>query len=182
MKKNEALLYIFIWTLSLLSFFTIVALYQPSFYYNIYKYFLILQERFWLASLYSFLAILTFLLCLFLTVYLIFFRRRDMAEINNSEMGRIDLSMRAIENIALNSARIAQVGIKSAFANAHLNKDKRLTIILECSLYSDVEVPNQMKRIQDRIKKDIEKYTSLPVASIKINIKDIETIGAKVER
>ncbi len=181
MKKNEMSFYILLWTVFLLSFFCLIALYHPVFFYDIYRSFRAVQEEVWKMGLYSLVTMIFFVGSLLCLLFFLFFKKH-VTEINKSEIGKIDLSMKAVENIALNSARTAQAGIKSATATAGMAKDRRLLIKLDCDLYSDVEIPNQMRRIQERIKKDIEKYTGLAVSEVKVNIRDVETIGAKVER
>ena len=90
--------------------------------------------------------------------------------------------MDAIESIALNSAKSAQVGIKSAKAHVSSGKDESIRIHLVAVLYSNVEVPAMMSKVQDRIKKDLERYTGIPVESVSVKVSRVEPIVAKVER
>ena len=53
---------------------------------------------------------------------------------------------------------------------------------LNTVLYSDVEVPAMMAKVQDRIKKDIERYTGIPVARVQVRVSRVEPVSARVER
>ena len=48
--------------------------------------------------------------------------------------------------------------------------------------YSDVELPLMMSRLQERVKKDIEKYTGIEVADVQVKVNRVEAIAARVER
>ncbi|MBP8988929.1 MAG: alkaline shock response membrane anchor protein AmaP [Clostridia bacterium] len=128
---------------------------------------------FWLAVL---------ILCLSGLVYSILSGRLRRSRVRTSEIGTIDIGVDAIESIALNSARTAQCGIKSAKAKVAPAKGDKITILLNAVLYSDVEVPVMMAKVQDRIKKDVERYTGIPVAKVIIRVSRVEPVAARVER
>ncbi len=108
--------------------------------------------------------------------------RLNRTRIRSNEIGFIDIGVDAIESIALNSARSAQCGIKTAKARVAPFKGDKITIQLITILYSDVEVPAMMAKVQDRIKKDVERYTGIPVAQVQIKVSRVEAVAARVER
>ena len=108
--------------------------------------------------------------------------RLSKTRIRQTDIGFVDIGVDAIESIALNSAKSAQVGIKSAKAHVSSGKDDSIRILLVTVLYSNVEVPAMMSKVQDRIKKDIERYTGINVESVSIKVSRVEPVVAKVER
>lgn len=108
--------------------------------------------------------------------------RLSKTRIRQTDIGSVDIGVDAIESIALNSAKSAQVGIKSAKAHVSSGKDDAIRIHLNAVLYSNVEVPAMMAKVQDRIKKDIERYTGISVESVSVKVSRVEPIVAKVER
>ena len=82
----------------------------------------------------------------------------------------------------MNSAKSAQVGIKAARARVLSAKNNAIRVYMSAVLYSNVEVPSTMGKIQERIKKDIERYTGITVASVSIKVSRVEPVVAKVER
>lgn len=108
--------------------------------------------------------------------------RLSKTRIRQTDIGFVDIGVDAIESIALNSAKSAQVGIKSAKAHVSSGKDESIKIHLVAVLYSNVEVPAMMSKVQDRIKKDIERYTGIPVESVSVKVSRVEPVVAKVER
>ena len=127
------------------------------------------------------------LLCVLLSAiwsvsFVIMSGRLSKTRIRQSEIGSVDIGVDAIESIALNSAKSAQVGIKSAKAFVSSAKDDSIKVYLSAVLYSNVEIPAMMAKVQDRIKKDIERYTGISVESVSIKVSRVEHIVAKVER
>ena len=108
--------------------------------------------------------------------------RLSKTRIRQTDIGTVDIGVDAIESIALNSAKSAQVGIKSAKAHVSSAKNGEIKVYLVVVLYSNVEVPAMMAKVQDRIKKDIERYTGISVQTVSIKVSRIEPIVAKVER
>lgn len=108
--------------------------------------------------------------------------RLNRSPLKQNDIGQIDISGLALESVALNSARAAQVGIKTAKARVYSAKEGRLKIVLAVVLYSDIEIPSQMHKIQERVKKDVERYTGLTVEQVLISVTQVELVGARVER
>jgi len=131
--------------------------------------------------------LLSILLCIIISSiwavsYSILSGRLSKTRIRQTDIGFVDIGVDAIESIALNSAKSAQVGIKSAKAHVASGKDESIRIHLVAVLYSNVEVPAMMSKVQDRIKKDIERYTGIPVESVSVKVSRVEPVVAKVER
>jgi uncharacterized alkaline shock family protein YloU len=108
--------------------------------------------------------------------------RLRRTRIRTNEIGEIDIGVDAIESIALNSAKTAQCGIKTAKARVAPFKGDKIVIHLSTVLYSDVEVPAMMAKVQERIKKDVERYTGISVAQVLIRVTHVEPVAARVER
>jgi len=130
---------------------------------------------------------LAFLLCvigsaIWAISYTVLSGRLSKTRIRQTDIGAVDIGVDAIESIALNSAKSAQVGIKSAKAHVSSGKEESIRIYLNAVLYSNVEVPAMMAKVQDRIKKDIERYTGISVESVDVRVSRVEPVVAKVER
>ena len=121
-------------------------------------------------------------ICLAAMVYGIMSGRLNKTRIRSTDIGSIDIGVDAIESIALNAARSAQCGIKSAKARVAPFKGDKLRIMLTTVLYSDVEVPAMMSKVQDRIKKDIERYTGIQVGQVQVRVSRVEAVSARIER
>lgn len=128
------------------------------------------------------LLILLILFCAAVFVYSIFGARMRKSRSKNTDVGVIDIGVGALENIALNAAKAAQAGIKTAKARVYAAPEEQIMIELSVVLYSDVEIPLQMAKIQDRVKKDVEKYTGIGVWQVKVKVTRVELIGTRVER
>jgi uncharacterized alkaline shock family protein YloU len=121
-------------------------------------------------------------LCIIAMSYGIMSGRLRRTRIRSTDIGNIDIGVDAIESIALNSAKSAQCGIKSAKARVAPFKGDKISVLLNTVLYSDVEVPVMMAKVQDRIKKDIERYTGIPVARVVVQVSRVEPVAARIER
>jgi len=108
--------------------------------------------------------------------------RLSRTRIRQTDIGSVDIGVDAMESIALNSAKSAQVGIKSAKAHVSSAKNGAIRIHLIAVLYSNVEIPAMMAKVQERIKKDIERYTGITVESVSVKVGRVEPVVAKVER
>ena len=108
--------------------------------------------------------------------------RLRRTRIRTNEIGHIEIGVEAIENIALNAAKISQSGVKSAKARVAPSKGGKLFIRMIIQAYSDVEIPVMMSRVQERIKKDVEKYTGIEVANVEVRVSRVEAVAPRVER
>ncbi len=124
-------------------------------------------------------------LFLFSMVILVYGLQRGRCEkrgIGRKEVEFIDIGVNGMENIALNTAKTAQCGIKTAKARVCSAKEGKIRGELTAVTFSDIEIPAMMAKVQDRIKKDIERYTGIPVYKVTIKVSRVEAISTKVER
>lgn len=128
------------------------------------------------------LAIFLFLFSMTILVYGIQSGRLHKTRIRRNDIGFIDIGVDAIENIALNTAKTSQCGIKTAKARVFSAKDGKIRVELTAVIFSDVEIPAMMAKVQERIRKDIERYTGIPVLKVTIKVSRVEAISTKVER
>jgi uncharacterized alkaline shock family protein YloU len=123
-----------------------------------------------------------FLFSLAILVYGMQSGRMHKTRVRNNDIGSIDIGVDAIENIVLNTAKTAQCGIKTAKARVYSSRDGKIRAELSAVIYSDVEIPAMMAKVQDKVKKDIERYTGIPVSKVIVKVSHVENISAKVER
>ncbi len=126
-------------------------------------------------------AVFLFLSSIVILVYGLQSGRMHKTRVRSNEIGVIDIGVDAIENIALNTAKTAQCGIKAAKARVFSAKEGKIRVELTAVIFSDVEIPAMMAKVQDRIKKDIERYTGIPVYKVTIRVSRVEAISTKVE-
>ena len=133
---------------------------------------------------YIYLAVLLVLLisCVVTVTYCLMNGRLSKTRIRQTDIGHVEIGVDAIESIALNSAKSAQVGIKTARARVSSAKNNSIRVYLNAVLYSNVEVPSTMGKVQERIKKDIERYTGITVQNVSVKVSRVEPVVAKVER
>ncbi len=134
-------------------------------------------------SRYVYLAVL---LLFFLTSIISITNQISMGRLNRTrlkktDIGSVDIGADAIESIALNSAKSAQVGIKSAKCHVAPGKNGAIKLSLNCILYSNVEIPSSMSKVQEKVKKDIERYTGIIVDEVFVKVSRVEAATAKVE-
>ena len=102
--------------------------------------------------------------------------------IRKNDIGAVDIDGAAIESIALNSAKTAQVGIKSAKVHVGSGKNSSLRVLVNAVLYSNVEIPASMAKVQEKVKKDIERYTGISVETVTVKVSKVEPVVAKVDK
>ena len=127
-------------------------------------------------------AILLFLGSLISLSYSIMSGRLRKARVRSTDIGDIDIGVDAIESIALNAAKAAQSGIRTAKARVLPFKGGRISVRLSAMVYPDVELAPMMSRVQERVKKDVERYTGIEVGNVEIKINRVEAINVRVER
>lgn len=124
---------------------------------------------------------LIFLICVWKLVNLILSGRLRKTRVSEGQLGMIDIGVDAIESIALNAAQTAQAGVKAAKAHIAPFKNGKLSVRLSVMAYSNVELPAMMAKVQERVKKDIERYTGIQVAEVIIKVSRVDTIAARVD-
>ena len=107
--------------------------------------------------------------------------RLNRTRLRKNDIGTVDIGPDAIESIALNAAKSAQVGIKSARCRVAPAKHQALRVTLSTELYSNVEIPASMAKVQEKVKKDIERYTGIAVDQVIVKVAKVEQAQAKVE-
>jgi len=112
---------------------------------------------------------------------IITYGRLNRTRLRKTDIGTVDIGADAIESIALNSAKSAQVGIKSARCHVIPAKNGAISITLSCVLYSNVEIPASMAKVQEKVKKDIERYTGIIVENVSVKVSRVEEAVAKIE-
>lgn len=128
---------------------------------------------------------LILLLMLVVSVYIFLYARENgrMSKqlVQATELGKINIDVMAIEAIALNACKSAQAGIKAAKAKAFCDKNRNLTLTLDCTVFAEVDIPTYMLKIQERVKKDVERYTGLSVKTVVVRVNKVEVAGAKLD-
>lgn len=133
---------------------------------------------------YIYLVILLLLLvsAIWAITYCITSGRLTKTRIRQTDIGTVDIGADAIESIALNSAKSAQVGIKNARVHVSPSKGGAIKVSISASLYSNVEIPSSMSKVQEKVKKDIERYTGIVVETVLVKVSKVEPIVAKVDK
>ena len=103
------------------------------------------------------------------------------ARVRESTLGSVDIGVDAIESIALNAAKGSQSGVRSAKARVAPFKGDKLAVTMIVSCYSDVELPTMMSRVQERVKKDIERYTGIEVGEVHVRVSRVDAITARID-
>ncbi|MCI6604231.1 MAG: alkaline shock response membrane anchor protein AmaP [Clostridiales bacterium] len=107
--------------------------------------------------------------------------RLRRARVRESTLGSVDIGVDAIESIALNAAKGSQSGVRSAKARVAPFKGDKLAVTMIVSCYSDVELPTMMSRVQERVKKDIERYTGIEVGEVHVRVSRVDAITARID-
>ena len=107
--------------------------------------------------------------------------RLNRTRLRKNDIGTVDIGPDAIESIALNAAKSAQVGIKSARCHVAPAKNQSLKVTVSCELYSNVEIPSSMAKVQEKVKKDIERFTGIAVEQVIVRVAKVEQAQTRVE-
>jgi uncharacterized alkaline shock family protein YloU len=107
--------------------------------------------------------------------------RLNRTRLRKNDIGTVDIGPDAIESIALNAAKAAQVGIKSARCRVAPAKNQSLKVTVSCELYSNVEIPASMAKVQEKVKKDIERFTGIAVEQVVVRVTKVEQAQTRVE-
>lgn len=132
---------------------------------------------------YAYVAVLCLVLisCVASIVCVISAGRAYRTKLRKTDIGSVDIGADALESIARNAAMSAQAGIKSVKARVTSGKNGSINVGISATLYSNVEIPSSMSKVQERIKKDIERYTGIIVEEVKVKVKQVEPAAARVE-
>ncbi len=127
-------------------------------------------------------SIILFIVALVALLLTIMTGRLHKARVRSSNLGDVDIGVDAIESIALNAANNAQAGVKSVKARVAPKDGDNIMVSLNITSYPDVEIPAMMTKVQERVKKDVERYTGIQVAEVPIKVSQVETVSARIER
>lgn len=108
--------------------------------------------------------------------------RLHKARVRSTNLGNIDIGVDAIESIALNAAKSAQSGVKTVKARVSPKEGEKISVSLDITTYSDVEIPAMMNKVQERVKKDIERYTGIEVVEVPIKVAQVDAVSARIDR
>ncbi|MBP5312709.1 MAG: alkaline shock response membrane anchor protein AmaP [Clostridia bacterium] len=89
--------------------------------------------------------------------------------------GTVNISAASIENIALAMSKRFQ-GVKDAKAKALFNKNE-LSISIKLQAYTDVNLPELCKGIQERVKESVESSTDIKVNNVTVNVENVSQQG-----
>lgn len=131
--------------------------------------------------IYLIILLILFVSCVLSVSMVVTSGRVYKTKLRKTEIGSVDIGADALESIALNSAKAAQAGIKNAKARVSAAKNGAVKVNISATLYSNVEIPSSMSKVQDKIKKDIERYTGIVVESVFVKVSKVEAVVAKVE-
>ena len=92
-----------------------------------------------------------------------------------NDAGTVNISANSIENIALAMSKRFQ-GVKDAKAKAIFRKNE-LSISIKLQAYTDVNLPELCKGIQERVRESIESSTEIKVGSITVNVENVSQQG-----
>ena len=127
-------------------------------------------------------AILLFIAGMAALILTIMSGRLHKARVSTSSLGVIDIGVDAIESIALNAAKTAQSGVKTVKAHVAPKDGDNINVSLSLTTYPDVEIPAMMKRVQERVKKDVEKSTGIEVVEVPIKVAQVDAVSARIAR
>ena len=65
--------------------------------------------------------------------------------------------------------------------NETVAKNGAIKVNINAVLYSNTEIPTSMSKVQERVKKDIERYTGIIVENVFVKVSRVEPVVAKVE-
>ena len=132
---------------------------------------------------YVYAAVLSLVLASCVTgIYLVIsMGRAYRTKLRKTDIGSVDIGADALESIARNSAMSAQAGIKTVKARVMSAKNGSINVNIRATLYSNVEIPSSMSKVQEKIKKDIERFTGIIVEEVEVKVTRVEQAAARVE-
>lgn len=180
-RRTRTLLVIFSFVLAVLSMICIIMFISEYIMSGMIAVFLRAQKAaIWRNTIVG-VSVVLFVTATFALIWAIMDGRLRKARVRESNLGSVDIGVDAIESIALNAAKASQSGVKSAKARVSPCKGDKLSISLNIATYSDVELPAMMSKVQERVKKDIERYTGIEVAEVRVKVARVDAVSARVE-
>ncbi|MBE3573927.1 MAG: alkaline shock response membrane anchor protein AmaP [Firmicutes bacterium] len=102
--------------------------------------------------------------------------------VQESSLGRIQISFRAVEALVRRAAREVQ-GIKDVETAIGMNHDHRLRVRLMATVYPDLSIPEVSERLQHQVEEYLKKTVGLAAAVVEVAVRTVagETRTARVE-
>lgn len=104
-------------------------------------------------------------------IYPFFSRVKNTTLINRSELGEVEITLEALDNL-VNTIALEQDGIV-AISNRLSTEDDGLTIYLKAKILPSKTIPEITNSLQELVKSYIEDTTGVTVSSIKVLVEDV---------
>lgn len=105
-----------------------------------------------------------------------FFRPRKIVEPSfrtSSKWGEVRVTMEALGDIISRSAHnLSEVRSVQPILR---QRDEGLEIVLNCQLNPEVIIPDTTDKLQTRVREDVERFTGIKVAEVKVLVRRFET-------
>ncbi|UTR05945.1 alkaline shock response membrane anchor protein AmaP [Alkalihalobacillus sp. LMS6] len=149
--------------------------------YNVFDEILALGEPyFWVL-----IGVFAFLILLSLILFFASFRRSE-SEIHSyhvsTEVGEIGISKQSIESTALKSARSLD-GMRSLEIHSRISRDSnQVALEITYTPFGPNPVQQNAKKLQDRVKQDLESWLEVAVSEVKVFVKQNQPNQNKRQR
>ncbi len=125
-------------------------------------------------TVYSGLTAIAFLILSILSLSMIRVGERDRVAVSTStQFGQIRISDRTIEGI-VTRAGLNVEGIKEVSPRIHPLQEG-MNILIKAVTNPDFVIPQVVENLQVLVKQDVEKYTGLKVAEVRVMVQNIDT-------
>lgn len=114
--------------------------------------------------------------CLLVLGILPFFRPRSRHEqtfLASSQLGEVRMTEAAMQDIVRRSAQLP--GIQEVQPNLRQREDG-LEVLVYAQFKPEFVIPDTAEKLQGKIKEDIEHYTGIKVAEVKVLVRSLETV------
>lgn len=116
--------------------------------------------------------------CLIVLGILPFFRphtrRNEQTFLMPSRLGEVRMSQEALQDIIIRSVHTLN-GIRQVQPNLRLREDG-LEVFVHAQVNPEVVIPETTEQLQVKIKEDIEHYTGIKVAEVKVLVRSLEPV------
>lgn len=107
---------------------------------------------------------------------LLFFRPRpepEMAFTTSSRFGEVRVTQEAIQEIISQGALTVE-GVRKVLATLR-QREEGLEITVICQFVPEVVIPQTSEELQTKVKSDVEHYTGIKVAEVRVLVRSLET-------
>ncbi len=123
---------------------------------------------------YSALAAIAFLLLAILSFAMIRFHSKDQVAVSSStKFGEVRISDRTIEGIVSRAAMNID-GVKEVMPRIQ-PLPEGIKVFIQAVTNPEFVIPQVVETLQDTVKQDVEKFTGLKVAEVKVMVQNIDT-------